>query len=80
MQAVVAGSLIHVAGWNHLSLDLWPEAVRAAAAFAIGALKELQQHGADVGGRDQVDVETAAKPAPAGFPRLPGWVKPGAGG
>ena len=53
VQAVVAGSLIHVAGWDHLSLDLWPEAVRAAAAFAMGALKELQEHGADVGARDQ---------------------------
>ena len=68
VQAVVAGSLIPVAGWYHLSLDLWPEAVRAAAAFAMGALKELQEHGADVGARDQVDVETAARPAPAGFP------------
>ena len=80
VQAVVAGSLVRVAGWDHLGLDLWPEAVRAAAAFAIGALNELQQHGADAGARDQVDVETAAKPAPGGFPRLPGWVKPGAGG
>ena len=80
VRAVVAGSLIHVAGWDHLSLDLWPEAVRAAAAFAMGALKELQEHGADVGARDQVDVETAAEPAPAGFPRLPAWGTAGAGG
>ncbi len=43
VQAVVAGSLIHVAGWDHLSLDLWPEAVRATAAFAMGALRELQE-------------------------------------
>jgi hypothetical protein len=80
VQAVVAGSLIPVAGWDHLSLALWPEAVRAAAAFAMGALRELQEHGADVGARDQVDVEAAAQPAPAGFPRLPAWVKAGAMG
>ena len=81
VHAVVAGSLIHVAGWDHLSLDLWPEAVRATAAFAMGALKELQEHGADVGARDQVDVETAAEPgAPAGFPSLPAWGKAAAGG
>ena len=77
---MVAGSLIHVAGWDRLGLDLWPEAVRATAAFAMGALKELQEHGADVGARDQVDVETAAKPAVAGFPRLPAWVTADAGG
>ena len=80
VRAVVAGSLVHVAGWDHLSLDLWPEAVRATAAFAMGALKELQEHGADVGARDQVDVEAAAEPAPAGFPGLPAWVRAGAGG
>ncbi len=80
VQAVVAGALIPVAGWDHLSLDLWPEAVRATAAFAMGALKQLQEHGADVGARDQVDVETAARPAPTGFPSLPAWVKAAAGG
>ena len=68
VQAVVAGSLIHVAGWDHLSLDLWPEAARAAAAFAMGALKELQEHGADVGAPDQVDVETAAELLRPGSP------------
>jgi hypothetical protein len=52
VRAVAAGSLIRVAGWDHLGLDLWPEAVRAAAAFAMGALKELREHGADVGARD----------------------------
>ena len=80
VQAVVAGSLIHVAGWDHLSLDLWPEAVRGTAAFAMGALKELQEHGADVGARHQVDVETAAEQAPAGFPGLPAWGRAAAGG
>ncbi len=80
VRAVVAGALIHVAGWDHLSLDLWPEALRATAAFAMGALKELREHGADVGARDQVDVEAAARSAPAGFPSLPAWVKAAAGG
>ena len=77
---MVAGSLIPLAGWDHLGLDLSPEAVRATAAFAMGALRELQEHGADVGARHQADVETAAKPAPAGFPSLPAWGKAGAGG
>ena len=79
VRAVVAGSLIPVADWDHLGLGLWPEAVRAAVAFAMGALKELQEHGADVGARDQVDVETAAEQAPTGFPGLPAWVKAGTG-
>jgi hypothetical protein len=45
----------------------------------MGVLKELQEHGADVGACDQVDVEAAAEPARAGFPSLPAWVKAGAG-
>jgi hypothetical protein len=47
--AVVAGSVIHVAGWDHLSLEERPETARPAVTFAVGALRELQAHGADVG-------------------------------
>ncbi len=72
--AVAVGSLIPVAGWDRLDLDGWPERVRATAVFALGVLKELQEHGADVGARDQVEVETAAESASAGFPSLPVWV------
>jgi hypothetical protein len=69
--AVVAGSLVPVAAWDRLDLDEWPEAVRATVAFAMGALTELEAHHADVGAREQVDVETAAGAAAAGFPSLP---------
>ncbi len=66
--AVAAGSLILVAGWDRLDLDGWPERVRATAVFAVGVLRELQEHGADVRARDQVEVEAAAESPPAGFP------------
>ena len=69
--AVVAGSLVPVRGWDRLDLDEWPEAVRATVAFAIGALTELEAHHADVGAREQVDVEAAAGATAAGFPSLP---------
>ena len=72
--AVAAGSLILVAGWDRLDLDGWPERVRAAAVFAVGVLRELQEHGADVRAREQVEVEAAAESAAAGFPGLPAWV------
>ncbi len=72
--AVAAGSLILVAGWDRLDLASWPERVRATAVFAVGVLRELQEHGADVRARDQVEVEAAAESAAAGFPGLPAWV------
>ncbi len=75
--AVAAGSLILVAGWDRLDLGGWPERVRATAVFTLGVLKELQEHGADVRARDQVEVEAAAESAAAGFPGLPAWVTAG---
>ena len=84
VMAVVAGSVIHVAAWDHLTLEEWPEIVRPAVAFAMGALKELQEHGADVGAyrhpSGQVEVESAAGAAAAGFPALPTSVRPAADG
>ena len=84
VMAVVAGSVIHVAAWDHLSLEEWPEIVRPAVAFAMGALKELQEHGADVGAyrhpSGQVEVESAAEAAVTGFPALPTSVRPAADG
>jgi hypothetical protein len=83
VRAVVAGSLIQVAAWDHLDLDAWPEIVRPAVAFAMGALKELQEHGADVGAHRHpsglVAVESAAEAAVAGFPSLPAWVNAAGG-
>ena len=82
--AVVAGSVIHVAGWDHLSLEEWPRDRPPAVAFAMGALKELQEHGADVGAHRHpsgpVEVESAAGAAVPGFPALPASVRPAADG
>jgi hypothetical protein len=69
--AVAAGSLVRVAGWDLDSLDLWPEIVRSPVVFALGALRELQDHGADVGPRDEVDLVAAAGSVTAPFPGLP---------
>ena len=75
VRAVVAGSLVPVASWDRLAAGDWPVTVRATAAFAMGALKELQEHGADVGVRHQVDLQTAAENATAGFPGVPVTVR-----
>ena len=73
--AVVAGSVIGVADWDRLSLENWPETARPAVTFAIGALRELQAHGADVGAHRHppvpVLVDSAAGTAVTGFPALP---------
>ena len=69
--AVVAGSLVRVAAWDPAGPDLWPEVVRETVAFAMGALTELEQHGADLSDHQQVDVVAAAGSVPAGFPSLP---------
>jgi hypothetical protein len=71
--------MIHVASWDHLSLDQWPEQVRGTVAFALDALRELQEHGADLGARDQVEVEPAAQSVTHGFPSLPARVNAAGG-
>ena len=43
----------------------------------MGALTELEEHGADVAAREQVDVIAAAGSVPAGFPSLPTRVNAG---
>jgi hypothetical protein len=47
--AVMAGSLVRVAAWSLASPGSWPEVIRDAVVFADGALRELRDHGADVG-------------------------------
>jgi hypothetical protein len=69
--AVAAGSLVRVAGWDPSGLDAWPERVRDPVVFAMGALTALEEHGADISAREQVEVIPAAGLAPAGFPSLP---------
>jgi hypothetical protein len=68
--AAAAGSLVRVAGWDPADLDAWPEMVRDPVGFAMGALTALEEHGADMSDREQVDVIPAAGSAPAGFPSL----------
>jgi len=75
--AVAAGSLVRVAGWDAVSVDQWPEIVRIPVVFALGALRELQDHGADVGPRDEVDLIAAAGSVPTPFPALPAQVNLG---
>ena len=74
---VVAGCLIRVAGWDPAGPDVWPEVIRGTVTFAMGALTELEQHGADVSARQRVDVIAAAGSVPAGFPSLPTQVSLG---
>jgi hypothetical protein len=73
--AVVAESLVLVAGWERLDLDFWPERVRATTAFARGVLGELRDHGADLGGSVQIAPQ-AARPVVAGFPFLESKMTP----
>jgi hypothetical protein len=74
--AVAAGSLLRVASWDPAGLDAWPELVRDPVVFAMGALTALEEHGADLSDREQVDVITATG-ARAGFPSLPTRVNAG---
>ena len=74
--AVMAGSLARVAAWERAGAGSWPEVVRDAVVFAAGALRELQDHCADVGLRDEVDVLAAAGSVPTAFPSLPVRVSP----
>ena len=75
--AVVAGSLVRVAAWDPAGPDLWPETARETVIFAMGALTELQEHGAAGDVRQQVDVLAAAGSVPSGFPSLPTQVSLG---
>ena len=65
---VLNGLLIPVAYWDRQDPDGWPERVRATAAFAMGMLTELEDHGADLGAYHQVDLQAAAGAATAGVP------------
>jgi hypothetical protein len=69
--AVVAGSLVRIAGWDPADPDPWPETVRGTVTFAMGALTELEQHGADVSGRPEAGVTAAASRGRPGSRRCP---------
>jgi hypothetical protein len=66
--AAVAGTMVHVATFDHAPAQEWPEAARGPVAFAMGVLEELEQHGADLGTRVQVPAD--AEPVATGFPRV----------
>ena len=72
--AVIAGSLVRVAAWDLAEPGSWPEVIRDAVLFADGALRQLQDHGADLADREQVDLLAAARLVPAAFPSLPAQV------
>jgi hypothetical protein len=65
-----AGSLAHVAGWDHLNARQWPEQVCGTVAFAVGAVRELREHGAGIG-IGEVAAEPAARSVAYGLPALP---------
>jgi hypothetical protein len=66
--AVMAGRLVPVAAWDNHDLGGWPEQIRPAVVFTMSMLTELEEHGADVGARDRVDLNAAARDATPGFP------------
>jgi len=66
--AMLGGRLIAVAAWPGHDLDGWPDRIRPAAAFAMGVLTELEEHGADLGAHGRVDLNQATDVAVAGIP------------
>jgi hypothetical protein len=68
--AVASRSVVLAGSWDRLELEDWPEQIRSTAAFTLGVLGELGDHGAGLGTCERVDLEAAGL-AVAGFPRLP---------
>jgi hypothetical protein len=66
--AVMCGRLVPVAAWDRQEPEDWPEKIRATVAFAMGVLTELEEHGADLAARHQVDLDDAVITATAGIP------------
>jgi hypothetical protein len=66
--AVLGGRLIPVAAWPGQDLDGWPERIRPTVAFTMGVLTELEEHDADLGGHQRVDLTRAAGQVTAGIP------------
>jgi len=66
--AAIDGLLIPVAAWDRQDPDGWPERIRASVAFAMSVLTELEEHGADLGPSQEIDLDDAAVTATAGIP------------
>ena len=65
---VIDGLVIPVAAWDRQDPDGWPERIRATVAFAISVLTELEDHGADLGPAQMIDLDDDAVAATAGIP------------
>jgi hypothetical protein len=65
---VIASRLVPVAAWDRHDPDGWPERIRPTAAFAMGIMTALEEHGADLGARDRVGLDAAAGTATPGVP------------
>lgn len=68
--AVLSGRMVPVAAWDRLHAEGWPERIRQTAAFVMGIVTELEEHGADLHPRDRVDLDAAAATAAPGIPPL----------
>ena len=66
--AVMAGSLARVTAWDLADADSWPEVICDSIVFASDAPREVQDHGAGVGVREEADVLVAAGSEPTAFP------------
>jgi hypothetical protein len=66
--AAIDGLMIPVAAWDRGDPDRWPEQIRASATFAMSVLTELEEHGADLGPSQVIDLDDTDTTAPAGIP------------
>ena len=66
--AAIDGLLIPVAAWDRQDPDGWPERIRATVAFAMSVLTELEEHGADLGPSQEIDLDDDAVAVTAGIP------------
>ena len=66
--AAIDGLLIPIAAWDRVDPHGWPERIRASVAFAMSVLTELEEHGADLGASQVIDLDDPATTAPAGIP------------
>jgi len=73
--AVLAGTVVLVAGWGLDGFGDWPEIVRVTAAFTMGVLADLEGRGADLRPQEAVDLDTAAPAAATGLPAA-AWAAP----
>ncbi len=66
--AAIDGLLIPLATWDGQDIDGWPERIRVTVAFAMSVLTELEDHGADLGPAQEIDLDDEAVTATTIFP------------